>query len=509
MAIYNIKLPTYQPVVVKRKSELPKGSIPVGTGMPSYILDNQLGVSGYSNDGAENFWGITEPTWVQEPTCGPTEVVTEVAPNVSDSVLYGENCLILPGSSPIRFAGYKLWSKYQSKKGNIVPKWTIWHKKDTIATTPPPSKGSTITIKVSGKIDIRDPRINVHHRQYNWYSGGDKSFQVSLVPGQKFNEEEWKELGFYRKPDKKYPCTISDVIQIQEAQGIRIPDELTKDIQPHWFSVSENAYMTNNQAATNLAKDLQAKLGFPTDNCDKFNVSGWHRSETSIRIAINELTASDLHVAEGQMNVQSKELIFEQKHITNWPMMAVKAHLDGRTCYICQNTFDNSVYVNVNGKDNTDAELWITPDRTRHILPKHQGAGRKALQKYINDQVPDASKFRLEPPDMTDQDSVYGYVEAIKLLTSKQGIHIPAYNQTNRFIKESSPEENPRQKFQVYTEAEIKEALESEEAIKNLSQEALLTLYYSKATSSHTKDLARTTLLAKHATSSLVKFLNL
>jgi len=496
MSLYNITAPTFTPIVAARKTEIPEDFVPVETAMPSHVLDNRRGITCYIADGAQNTWFITNPNWTKDPTIGPDEVFTEM----ESTLLFGKDFIVKPGSTPIRFAGYKLWSRWQNtKRGTITPKYAIWHKQDTLATDPS-QKHPYATLNLKGPIKIDDPRLRVAHTHS--YSS---TVTVNIDQTAKFTEKELIDLGFYPKPGKSAPCTIEATVGIATGGEI-IPDKILSHVEAKWYNQEKKKYATDQQSILKLPPKILSQLGYPTEVCDKFIACSW-RNQSDISIPINELAGSDLHIKEG--TVMGEWLNFDKANITNWPILAVKGKSEGRTCYLCQNTFDDSTFVNVNGKNNPDSILWIMPAQTRNILPLQQGTDRKKLQKFLTTSVSNPSKYNLQAPNQADPNSVSGYVEAYNMLEAGDGIYLPTYSNTSEFIRKlAGTNLNPRQQFGVYTKAEIEALLSQPTTFEELQPPALLAILFSKDTTATTRAKV-TDLLKAKSQSNLLTFLGL
>lgn len=501
MSLYNIVAPTFKPIVIARKSELPEDYILTESAMPSYVLDNRMGTKGYIADGAQNTWFITAPNWVANVTLGPDEVST----GTEGTIIFGKDCVVKPGSAPIRYAGYKIWDNWNHNKGIIRPKFLIWRKSDTLPTTV--AKYPTVTLKIPGAIQLDDPRIDVVN-----ICSYKPVFTINIQPTAKFTELELSEFGFYPKYGKTTPCTIEDAVQLTTA-GLAIPESILSHVPASGFNKVLGKYTTDASSILKFSPEVLNQFGYPTDICSKFNLT-W-KSQVSLIIPIADLVGTDIRIREGTVTVVTgattdvPALKFDKSAITAWPSLPIEGKYDGKTCYICRNTYDTTTFINVNSKKNHDAQLWIMPTQTRSVLPIQQGEDRKKLQKFLTTSVPNPSKYPLQAPNQADPDSISGYVEAYNVLESGSGIFIPAYTKHADFLRKvAGPKLNPRQMFGVFTKQEIESLLGSEQALVELGTAALLTLIFRQDVGQSTKKKAEKILGSKGPTE-LLKFLGI
>jgi len=425
--------PQFQPVICSKKSELPKGSVPVETGAPTHVVVNRFGVSGYTSEGCENYWGIRTTNWRQDALPSINEVVCNLENNEqTDAGSYahdskGAKFFIPPHITPNNFAGIKYFSSWSSKQV-LTPRIVIYPRHGAIEVQEL-SEGEKSGFALGNYTpNFNDPR-------FCWCSCTFRPPMAFLKNGQSMNVEEWQAAGYFPLPNTKRPLLLpTQVVPIRKDQGIAIEEKAPETVISH-YCTARNRYCTTLQNILKLDPDQRQSFGLPK-HLGNITPATWFRqsSEDIFEAPLNQVVTSDIVLHQCKIdNSGIKVYIHLKKDIARLPSVPLSGSCQNRQAYLSAQRFDPTKYQAVLGRANQDAEVWITEGvtpnsvRKQHVLPSGLGKARLQFQSKVRPQVEHFKRQypQIHAPELDKPQEVQEYLRACRLLESGQAIHIP------------------------------------------------------------------------------------
>jgi hypothetical protein len=433
-------VPSFQPQVFQKTQELPGNTVPAGTGLPTYVVANRLGVKGFAPSGAENHWGVSNPQWQQTLQLQPNELASDLSHSNPSDGFYAEDSqqqdYFIPASAcPARYAGIDYHGKYPNIQ--IRPQFAIFTNSQAV-----PLLARCDIKKIGTPLNTFMP--DLQDTRFVWYGAFVRPLPV-LRHGQAMSLLEWQQENFQPLPNQKSSkLTADQVVPISETHGIPVGENPANLPITH-YCPKRKAFCTSLQHAAALTSPLRDAYGLP-GHLGCISPSYWlpFRHDDTFEVHISKLLSSDIVLHKCRISSDGQTITFNlKKNLSRFPSSPIVGTCNQRKTHLCARKFDPHQWQGVNGKSNPDAEIWCFEGskpgslRRQHILPVSLGLARAHLQSKIK---PALEKYRkmypyIQPPPLDKPQDMQDYIQGCQLLEQGKAVHIPFHHELHELFE--------------------------------------------------------------------------